>query len=317
LRWRRASRGNASPRADGDASQGWRARRSRNNFERAADGSMTLVEHIYELRNRLAKASIGIVLGTIIAYIFAARLQEFVLQPYCDYAIAHSASGSCQMNAVSVLDAFMLQLKIALYVGLAISAPVWLYQLWAFIAPGLHRHERRYTYGFAAAASPLFLLGMWLGFELVSRSIPVFLSLTPDLQLTLDITGYFDFVTLVMVVFGVGLEFPLLVLMLNFAGVLSARRMLSWWRPAVLVMFLFAALVTPTPDPFGMTILALSIAILYFAAVGVAFINDARRARRQARDAVDDDEVSPIEPVSPVDAPTWGVHGGSDSESQR
>ena len=292
-------------------------RREASNFARAADGSMTLIEHIYELRNRLAKASIAIVIGAVIAYVFADRVQEFVLQPYCAYAQAHSVDGSCQMNAAGVLDAFMLQLKIALYLGLAISAPVWLYQLWAFVAPGLHRRERRYTYGFAAAATPIFLTGMWLGFELVSRSIPIFLGLTPDLQLTLDITGYFDFVTLVMLVFGIGLEFPLLVLMLNFVGVLSARRMLTWWRPAILVMFLFAALVTPTPDPFGMTILALSIAVLYFAAVGIAFVNDARRARRQGREAVGDDEVSPIEPVSPVDAPTWGVHGDPGNEQPR
>ncbi|MBX6749195.1 MAG: twin-arginine translocase subunit TatC [Micromonosporaceae bacterium] len=289
-------------------------RRRPSNFQRAADGSMTLIEHIYELRNRLAKACLAIVVGTVIAYFFADQVQAFVLRPYCDYALAHSVTQECRMNATGVLDAFMLQLKIALYLGLAISAPLWLYQLWAFVAPGLHRHERRYTYAFAAVATPLFLAGMWLGFELVSRSIPIFLGLTPDLQLTLDITGYFDFVTLVMVVFGLGLELPLLVLMLNFAGVLSARRMLSWWRPAVLLMFLFAALVTPTPDPFGMTILAVAIAALYFAAVGVAFLNDARRAKRAAREAVADDEASPIEPVSPVDAPLWGVHGDPDSE---
>jgi sec-independent protein translocase protein TatC len=289
-------------------------RRRPSNFQRAADGSMTLIEHIYELRNRLAKACLGIVIGTAIAYFFADDVQAYVIQPYCDYALARSAVDSCQMNATGVLDAFMLQLKIALYVGLVLSAPVWLYQLWAFVAPGLHRHERRYTYAFAAVATPLFVTGMWLGFELVSRSIPIFLGLTPDLQLTLDITGYFDFVTLVMIVFGIGLELPLLVLMLNFVGVLSARQMLRWWRVAVLLMFLFAALVTPTPDPFGMTILALAIAALYFAAVGVAFLNDARRARRAARETVPDDEASPIEPVSPVDAPLWGVHGDPDSE---
>ena len=289
-------------------------RRRPSNFQRAADGSMTLIEHIYELRNRLAKACLAIVVGTAIAYVFADDVQAFVVQPYCDYARAQSVTDACEMMARGVLDAFMLQLKIALYVGLAISAPIWLYQLWAFVAPGLHRHERRYTYAFATVATPLFAAGMWLGFELVSRSIPIFLGLTPDLRLTLDITGYFDFVTLVMVVFGLGLQLPLLVLMLNFAGVLSARRMLGWWRPAVLLMFLFAALVTPTPDPFGMTILALAIAALYFAAVGVAFLNDARRAKRAAREAMADDEASPIEPVSPVDAPLWGVHGDPDSE---
>jgi len=114
-------------------------RRRPSNFQRAAEGSMTLIEHIYELRSRLAKASLAIIIGTAVAYFFAERVQAFVLQPYCDFAQAQSVSDACRMNVVGVLDAFMLQLKIALYVGLAISAPVWLYQLWAFVAPGLHR----------------------------------------------------------------------------------------------------------------------------------------------------------------------------------
>jgi sec-independent protein translocase protein TatC len=288
-----------------------------SNFQRAADGSMTLIEHIRELRSRLLKSSIAITLAAIVAYfLFASRVQSFVIQPYCDFQLAKTHNATCQMNASGVLDAFMLQLKIGLYLGLAISSPVWLYQLWAFIAPGLHKRERKFAYIFAGAAAPLFLVGMWLGFELMRRSIRFFLGITDNLTLTLDITGYFDFVTAVMLVFGIGFEFPVLVAMLNFAGIVSAKRLLGWWRPAIFLMFLFAALVTPTPDPFGMTILASCIAVLYFAAVAVAFINDRRRARRASTAGLDDDQVAPIEPVSPVDAPTWGVHGSSDGRPE-
>ena len=290
-------------------------RRKASGFQRAAEGSMTLIEHIRELRSRLLKATIAIILSAVVAYFFATRLQSFVLEPYCDFMRSRSPNGSCQMNSSGVLDAFMLQLKIALYGGLVIASPFWLYQLWAFIAPGLHKRERRYTYIFVAASVPLFAGGAWLGFELFTRSIQFFLSITPELVLTYDITGYFDFVTMVMLFFGIGFELPVVVALLNFAGVVSARRLLSWWRVAVFLMFVFAAFVTPTPDPFGMTILAVCMAALYFAAVGVAFLNDARRARRRATTAgVADDEVSPIEPVSPVDAPTWGTHG---ADSQR
>jgi sec-independent protein translocase protein TatC len=288
-------------------------RRKPSSFERAADGSMTLIEHIRELRSRLLKAVIAIIIGAVVAYFFAQRIQTFLTDPYCDFMRAHNPTGVCQMNTTGVLDQFFLQLKIALYVGLVVSGPFWLYQLWAFIAPGLHRRERRYTYTFAIVATPLFAAGFWLGFELVSRSMKYFLGINSDLTITVNLDGYFDFVTGVMLLFGIGFEFPLIVAMLNVAGLVSARRLLSWWRTAIFLMFLFAAIVTPTPDPFGMTILALCIAVLYFAAVGVAFINDARRNRRSAMTAgVADDEISPIEPVSPVDAPTWGTHSADD-----
>ncbi len=271
---------------------------------------MTLIEHIRELRSRLLKATLVIIAGAIVAYFFAERIQDFIIEPYCDFMLEKNPTGNCQMNTTGVLDQFMLQLKIALYVGLAASAPFWLYQLWAFIAPGLHKRERRYTYAFAFVATPLFLAGFWLGFELVSRSMQYFLGINQDMTITVNLDGYFDFVTGVMLLFGIGFEFPLVVAMLNAAGLVSARRLLGWWRMAVFLMFLFAAIVTPTPDPFGMTILAVCMAVLYFAAVGFAFLNDARRARRSARTAgVADDEISPIEPVSPVDAPTWGTHG--------
>jgi sec-independent protein translocase protein TatC len=282
-----------------------------SNFQRAADGSMTLMEHIRELRSRLFKACIAIVVGAVAGYVVAPRVQAFVVAPYCDFILSRNPGGTCQFNLTNPLDAFMLTLKIALYVGLVLAAPVWLYQLWAFVAPGLHRRERRYGYAFAAVATPLFAAGFALGFVLVSRSMRWFLGLNPAITVTVNLDGYFDFVTGVMLIFGIGFEFPLLVAMLNIAGVVSAKRLLGWWRVAIFLMFLFAAIVTPTPDPFNMTILALCMATLYFAAVGVAFLNDKRRARRNPYSAMNDDEASPLEPVSPVDAPNWGTDDAS------
>jgi sec-independent protein translocase protein TatC len=276
---------------------------------------MTLIEHIRELRKRLFRACLGIVVGAIAGYLVSKQIQDFIINPYCDYMKSKSATGTCGMNMVSPLDLFMQQLKIALYAGLVISAPIWLYQLWAFIAPGLHKRERRYGYAFALVATPLFAGGFALGYILVSRSMEWFLGLNPDIIVTVNVDGYFDFVTGVMLLFGAGFEFPLIILMLNFAGVISAKRMLGWWRIAVFLMFLFAAVVTPTPDPFNMTILALCMAVLYFAAVGVAFLNDSRRSRRQQYANLSDDEASPIEPMSPVDAPNWG--GRYDDNSNR
>jgi sec-independent protein translocase protein TatC len=294
--------------------------RRKRSFERAADGSMTLMEHIRELRSRVLKGVLAVIAGAALMYAFAERVEQFVLDPYCQYVITLNSTAACGLNVPSPLDAFMLELKIALYLGLVISAPIWLYQLWAFIAPGLHRHERRYTYAFVGIATPLFAIGTVLGFVMVTKSMEFLLDAVPDVQgltLSINMVEYFDFVTLVMLIFGLGFEFPLVALVLNVAGVVSARRLLSWWRIAVFLMFLFAGIVTPNPEPFSMTIFALCLSALYFAAVGIAFIVDARRARRSRRDEVADDEVSPIEPVSPVDAPSWGVHGGSDDEPRR
>lgn len=289
-------------------------RRSQTNFTRAAEGSMTLIEHIRELRTRLFRACIAIVIGAILGYLVAQRVQDFITAPYCDFYLGRNPGEKCQFNTNGPLDQFMLNLKIALYIGLILAAPVWLYQLWAFIAPGLHRRERRYSYAFAAVATPLFVAGFALGFYLASRSMQWLLGLNSSITVTTNLDGYFEFVTNVMLVFAIGFEFPLIVAMLNFAGVVSAKRLLGWWRMAVFLMFLFAALVTPTPDPFAMSILALCMAALYFAAVGAAFLNDRRRARRQEYADLNDDEVSPIEPVSPVDAPTWGQPYGRDDE---
>jgi sec-independent protein translocase protein TatC len=283
-------------------------RRRPSNFQRAQEGSMTLIEHLRELRTRLFKASLAIVAGGIAGFLVAKPVRAFMEAPYCNYFTGGVPGAKCPFNTGGPLDQFMLNLKIALYIGLVIAAPIWLYQLWAFIAPGLHKRERKFGYAFAAIATPLFAGGFALGYVLVSRSMPWFLDMSENVTVTTDLLGYFDFVTGVMLLFGVGFEFPLILGMLNFAGVVSARKLLSWWRISVFLMFLFAAIVTPTPDPFNMTILALCMSALYFAAVGIAFLNDRRRARRAQYQDLNDDEASPIEPVSPVDAPTWGGH---------
>ena len=285
-----------------------------SNFQRASDGSMTLIEHIRELRTRLFRACIAILVGALIGYLVSVRVQHWITAPYCGFSLSHGAP-KCSFNLNGPLDQFMLQLKISLYVGLVLAAPFWLYQLWAFVAPGLHRRERRYTYAFAAAAAPLFAVGFYLGFLLVSRSMVFFLGMNSDYIVTVNLDGYFEFVTGVMLLFGAAFEFPVLVAMLNFAGLVSAKRLLGWWRIAIFLMFFFAAVVTPTPDPFGMSILGLCMAVLYFGAVGIAFLNDRRRARRQPYANLNDDEVSPIEPVSPVDSSAWGSTYRNDDDN--
>lgn len=253
---------------------------------------MTLMEHLRELRSRLFKASLGVLVGLAIGMFFAERVQNFLNAPYCEF----KHLDVCPFNATSPIDVFMLQLKIGLYFGLLVASPIWLYQLWAFVAPGLHRNERRYTYAFTAIAVPLFAAGAFLAFFVVSKSLTFFLNMSDGVTVNLDLTGYFEFVTGVMLMFGIGFEFPLVLLMLNFAGMVTGKRMLGWWRPAIFLMFLFAAIVTPTPDPFGMSALALAMAVLYFIAVGVSLLNDKRRGRgKSAYAGLADDEISQLD----------------------
>ncbi len=290
-------------------------RRGPSRFARAADGSMTLVEHFLELRSRLFKASLAVVAGLVVGVPIARSVRERLAEPYCS-ALANLdqlPESGCSFTQLGPLDVFLLDLKIALGVALILSLPIWLYQLWAFIAPGLHRRERRWAYAFVAIAAPLFLGGAALAYLVLERALGFLLGLAGEsIETQLEITRYVSFAVNMMLTAGFAFQFPLVILMLNFTGIASARRLLGWWRVTVFIMFVLAALITPTPEPFTMTAIALSLCTLYFIAVGVAFLNDRRRARRRGPYAdLADDEISPldetVEPVTagePVEPPT-------------
>lgn len=258
---------------------------------------MTLMEHVRELRDRLLKASLAIVLGFVAGYILAQPVFELLKEPWCNTVPKPPGQDCEQLIQLGPADGFLLRLKLALWLGLIVSAPVWLFQLWAFIAPGLHKHERKWAYVFSAIAAPLFAAGAVLAYYVVEKGLAFLLqSGVTGLTTQLEVTRYISFVTSMILIFGVAFEFPLVVLMLNFTGLVGARRLLGWWRVAVFVFFAFSAVVTPTPDPFGMTALGLCLSALYFVAVGVAFLNDRRRARRNNLYAgLADDEASPLD----------------------
>lgn len=291
-------------------------RKGPTKFEQAADGSMTLMEHIRELRNRLFWASVAIVAGLIVGFIVSKPVFDVLQGPYCalesSWVFDRNGDWVCKFVVLGPTDMLVLRLKIALWVGLIAGAPVWLYQLWAFIAPGLHRHERRWAYVFVAIAAPLFAAGGVLAYYVVEHGLKFIMDAGVLGEATqLEVTAYIGFITTMILLFGVGFEFPLVLLMLNFTGVVSAKRLLSWWRVVVFLSFAFAAIATPDPGPFGMTLLAGCMSLLYFVSVGVAFLYDKRKGRGQEIYAgLDDDEVSPLtdtrEPVaagSRVEAP--------------
>ncbi|MEU6025338.1 twin-arginine translocase subunit TatC [Micromonospora sp. NPDC048871] len=280
-------------------------KRGPSKFERAADGSMTLIEHFRELRTRLFRASLAIVVGLIAGFALAQPAFDLLAQPYCRLP-GMMVDGKCQQFLMlAPADGFILKLKLALWIGLILGAPVWLFQLWAFIAPGLHRHERKWAYVFVTIAAPLFAAGAVLAYFVVDKGLAFLLEAgVTGTDSQLEVTRYISFVTTMILLFGVAFEFPLTLLMLNFTGVVSAKRLLSWWRAVVFICFAFAAVATPDPGPFGMTLLALCLSLLYFIAVGVAFLNDRRKGRgKEVYAGIDDDEASPLEvDLEPVSA---------------
>jgi sec-independent protein translocase protein TatC len=248
---------------------------------------MPLMEHLRELRNRLIKGVLGIILGMVVGWFFYARAFNFIIDPYCKITI--QGTTGCQTVAghplivTGVFDPFFVRLKVAFVVGLIVSSPIWFYQLWAFIAPGLYSREKRWTFGFVFTAVPLFALGAFFAYLAMSRGLRFLLGLTPEgVRPLITIDTYFGYAMAMLLIFGLAFELPLVLVVLNMAGAVSHAFIRKYRRVMIFLVFVFAGAATPSPDPFSMLLLAIPCVVLVELAELFVWANDRRRARREA-----------------------------------
>ncbi|REF38365.1 sec-independent protein translocase protein TatC [Thermasporomyces composti] len=257
---------------------------------------MTLVEHLRELRSRLIKSVVALLLGMVVAWYFREAIFDLLSKPLVAAMeqIAEEKGVDAKLNFGGAASPLMIMLKISLVAGLVLSCPVWLYQIWAFIVPGLHRHERKYTLLFLGSSAPLFVGGILLGYWVLPRGLEVLLSFTPPGSLfenILNIEEFLSFVLRVLVVFGVAFLIPVFVVLLNLVGVLTGERIGRWRSPIIFFIFVFAAVATPTVDPITMLLLAIPMCMLFLASEIIARMFDRRRRARLIAQGIDIDAI--------------------------
>lgn len=259
--------------------------------------SMPLIDHIREFRNRFLKSVFFIALFAVVGWIFYQQIITELVKPFCDLNLQSETGknycGDLYINGL--IGPFNLHIKVAFLSGIILSAPLWLYQIWSFITPALHKREKRIAIFFVATATPLFLLGGFCAFLLLPHAVNVLLGFTPsDLGNLIRFDDYLDFVLRLILLFGIAFVLPVILLLLNLIGLISGKSILKPWRFAIFIIFLFTAAFTPTPDPITMTLLAVPICILYFLSGAIALLVDRKRNKKNS---------DPIDRVSEIDKP--------------
>jgi len=246
---------------------------------------MPLREHLRELRKRLFLAACGLAVGAVLGWMLYDPVFKSLQQPLLDTA-AHRG-GFVSVNFSGLATAFDMKIKVSLFLGMIVTSPWWLYQLWAFITPGLTRRERTYAIGFLGAAVPLFFAGSWLAWWTLPTAVRVLTDFTPKGAANLiDAQVYLSFVMQFVIAFGLAFVLPVVMVAVNFAGLVRASTWAKGWRWAVLLSFVFAAVMTPTPDAITMIVMALPIVVLYFTALGICLVHDRRIDNRRVADGL-------------------------------
>lgn len=241
---------------------------------------MSLGDHLRELRKRLVISAVAILLASVAGYLLAPFVKDGMRVPIDKIASGRNA----EITYTTVTGAFDLQISIALTLAILIASPIWLYQIFAFLVPGLTGREKKYTFGFFFSAVPLFLAGAATGWFLFPRMVQLLAGFAPTQDATLlDAKYYYEFIIKLVLAVGIAFVLPVFLVLLNFVGILSATAIMKGWRVAVLIIVLFCAIATPAADVISMFLLAVPMTLLYFLAVAIAWIHDRGAARRVSR----------------------------------
>lgn len=230
-----------------------------------AGGRMSLIEHLTELRRRLVMSVIAVALGAVIAFVLYNHILNFLIHPYCSISAKHQ---KCTLFIQDPLEGFATRLKVAGYVGLFLASPVVLFQTWRFITPGLHPKEKKYAIPFVLSSILLFIFGAVIAMLTFPQALHFLIAVGgPNLATIFSPAKYLNLILLMIVAFGVAFEFPVVLVFLELAGVLSTARLKKWRRPAIVVIFIIAAVITPSQDPYSLFAMAIPMCLFYEAAI--------------------------------------------------
>lgn len=268
------------------------------------DGRMPLVEHLRELRNRIVKIAVAVLVGAGVSWAFYDQIWDFVKRPYCE-AVGYCKDGVVNHELVlnGVMDGFYLHLKVAIICGVILTCPYWLYQLWAFIAPGMYAKEKRWTYTFLGAAVPLFGLGCYFAYLAMSRGLQFFIGMSNGFLNLYTADTYLSYWVAMLLGFSLCFEVPLFLVMLNQVRVVTHERFRKWRRVILFLVFVGAGIASPSPDPLTMLLLGGTVAALVEIAEVIIYFNDRRYARNHPDLYANlaDNELAPIEEPDRVD----------------
>jgi sec-independent protein translocase protein TatC len=221
---------------------------------------MTLVEHLGELRSRLVKSAAALTVGSVIGFVLAPALLRFLTDPYCQ---AQNGK-NCQLVVIDPLEGFGTRIKLAIFIGVVIGGPIILWQIWRFVTPGLHKNEKRYAIPFIASSLVLFLAGAVVAVATFPKALEFLIGVGgPDLVPLFSPSKYLRLYLLVVVAFGVSFEFPILLVFLQLAHILRSEQLRKWRRGAIIAIFVFAAVITPSQDPITLFAMALPMYAFY------------------------------------------------------
>jgi sec-independent protein translocase protein TatC len=280
------------------------------------EGRMSVLDHLRELRRRIVIILLIIAAGAVVGWLLYNPILDLLKHPYCAVPKEHRFppnSDNCALIFTAPLDGFTTRLKVSVIGGAILTGPLWLYQVWAFITPGLRKKERKYTLIFIAASTVLFAAGVLLAYVVLAKALPILIGAAGSGAVaTLTVNSYLSFVILMLVIFGAAFELPLLIVMANLVGVLPARLLKRFQRGGIFLIFVFAAVATPSTDPFTMCAMAIPMVLLFEGSVLFAVIHDRRKARRKLAEAaaahqheLSEDVPSAIDPIPERIRETW------------